>query len=132
MQCIALPPGGISNFFVFLVGFPGNIIYRFLKCQFYFSYIFVKIANIRKYRQNDDYFPMVNSVKCVQFWHGLEFRGCLTWWLDDFALISAVAKLQKLLHYTIIIEKKWIVKPDNYYKLDSDNIYYQYNHVFYQ
>ena len=74
MQCIAL-----SNFFVFLVGFPFSryyIIYRFLKRQFYFSYIFVKIANIRKCRKNDDYFPMpkgmVNS--------------------DWMILISAVAK----------------------------------------
>ncbi len=35
-------------------------IYRFLKCQFcafYFSYICEKIANIRKYRKNDEYFP---------------------------------------------------------------------------
>ena len=43
-------------------------VYRFLKCQFYFSYICEKIANIRKYRKNDEYFPhagMVNSVKCT-------------------------------------------------------------------
>ena len=31
--------------------------YRFPKCQFYFSYILEKIANIRKYRKNDEYFP---------------------------------------------------------------------------
>ena len=41
----------------------GNIyIYRFLKCQFYFSYIGKKIANIRNYRRNDEYFP--HSEQC--------------------------------------------------------------------
>ena len=38
----------------------GNIsIYRFLKCQFYFSYIWKKIANIRKYRKNDTSFILI-------------------------------------------------------------------------
>ena len=50
-------------------------IYRFLKCQFYFSYICEKIANIRKYRKNDEYFPIVNSVKCTVL---VCFRGYST------------------------------------------------------
>ena len=45
-----------QNITLFTMGKIG-IIYRFLKCQFYFSYVFVKIANIRKYRKNDEYFP---------------------------------------------------------------------------
>ena len=51
MQCL------LTNIILFTISLREICKYRFLKCQFYFSYILEKIANIRKNRKNDEYFP---------------------------------------------------------------------------
>ena len=40
--------------------------YRFLKCQFYFSYIWKKIANIRKYRKKNDFYDDFSRFRLVR------------------------------------------------------------------
>ena len=43
----------------------GNMYLSFSKMPILFFIYLEKIANIRKYRKNDDISPMVNSVKCT-------------------------------------------------------------------
>ena len=45
----------------------GNMYISFSKMPILFFIYLQKIANIRKYRKNDEYFPLVNSVKCTVF-----------------------------------------------------------------